>query len=63
MNKFNVGDKVEHKISRKIGRVIAVTDRSGIGAWFYTVQWSDGKTTTPQQSHVMLYQNRYTTRG
>ena len=58
MSKYQVGDKVEHKISRKIGHVIAVTDRNGIGSWFYTVKWSDGKTTTPQQSHVMLYKNK-----
>ena len=58
MSKYQVGDKVEHKISRKIGYVLSVIDRSGRGAWFYTVRWSDGTTTTPQQSHVMLYQNK-----
>lgn len=63
MSKYQVGDKVEHKISRKIGYVLNVIDRNGRGSWFYTVQWSDGKTTTPQQSHVMLYQNRYTARS
>lgn len=61
ISKFKVGDKVEHKISRKIGYITAVIDRNGIGAWFYTVQWSDGKITVPQQSHLMLYQKRHTT--